>query len=75
MDHSSIISAVLTDDNSTMTIEDDTEKIGLLSIDPGLEPFKDHFIYRSKRYLDQKKLIEKYEGSLEEFAQGVSLHQ
>ncbi|KAF7140267.1 hypothetical protein RHSIM_Rhsim06G0006900 [Rhododendron simsii] len=69
-DHSSIISAVLTDDNSTMTIEDDNEKIGLFSIDPGLEPFKDHFRYRLKRYEDQKKLIEKYEGSLEEFAQG-----
>lgn len=58
-----------------MTIEDDTEKIGLFSIDPGLEPFKDHFRYQLKRYVDQKKLIEKYEGSLEEFAQGVSLHQ
>ncbi|KAH7850015.1 hypothetical protein Vadar_026561 [Vaccinium darrowii] len=70
-DHSSIVSAVLTDDNSTMAaIEDDTEKIGLFSIDPSLEQFKDHFRYRLKRYVDQKKLIEKYEGSLEEFAQG-----
>lgn len=51
-------------------IEDDTEKIGLFSIDPSLEQFKDHFRYRLKRYVDQKKLIEKYEGSLEEFAQG-----
>uniref|UniRef100_A0A5B6ZSP6 1,4-alpha-glucan branching enzyme n=1 Tax=Davidia involucrata TaxID=16924 RepID=A0A5B6ZSP6_DAVIN len=63
--------AVLTDDDPTMTtIEDNRENIGLLGGDQGLEPYKDHFIYRVKRYMDQKKLIEKYEGSLEEFAQG-----
>ena len=53
-----------------MTAEEDTENFGLLSIDPSLEPFRDHFRQRIKRYADQKKLIEKYEGSLEEFAQG-----
>jgi 1,4-alpha-glucan branching enzyme len=46
------------------------ENIGLVSIDPGLESFKDHFRYRMKRYVDQKKLIERYEGGLEEFALG-----
>ncbi|GFZ10518.1 starch branching enzyme 2.1 [Actinidia rufa] len=69
--YSPAISAVLTDDNSAMmTAEKDTENFGLLSVDPRLEPFRDHFRYRIKRYADQKKLIEKYEGSLEEFARG-----
>ncbi|KAI8016949.1 1,4-alpha-glucan-branching enzyme [Camellia lanceoleosa] len=66
---SSTTSAILTDDNSTMTtIVDGNRKYWPLGTDPGLEPFIDHFRYRVKRYVDQKKLIEKYEGSLEEFA-------
>ncbi|PKU76565.1 1,4-alpha-glucan-branching enzyme, chloroplastic/amyloplastic isoform X1 [Dendrobium catenatum] len=52
------------------TTVENAENIGVLSVDPSLEPYKDHFIYRSKRYFEQKALIEKYEGSLEEFAQG-----
>lgn len=52
------------------TMGEDTEHIGILDTDPGLEPFKDHFRYRMRRYVEQKELIEKYEGSLEEFAQG-----
>lgn len=51
-------------------IEDDIERIGILNVDPGLEPFRDHFKYRMKRYVDQKKLFEKHEGGLEEFAKG-----
>lgn len=73
MKHNSAVSAVLTDDNSTMTsLEEDvgTEIIGLVKLDPALEPYLDHFKYRMKRYVDQKKLIEKYEGALEEFALG-----
>lgn len=71
MEHNSTISAVLTDKDSTITaINQEMEHIGLLSIDPGLEPHKDHFKYRLTRYLDQKKLIDKYEGGLEEFARG-----
>ncbi|CAI9763005.1 unnamed protein product [Fraxinus pennsylvanica] len=67
------LSAVLTGDNSTMmNVEEDTDNIGLISLDPGLEPYKDHFKYRMKRYLDQKELIEIHEGSLEEFARGYS---
>lgn len=67
----SAISALITDDNSAMaTMGEDTEHIGILDTDPGLEPFKDHFGYRMRRYVEQKELIEKYEGSLEEFAQG-----
>ncbi|KAK4348914.1 hypothetical protein RND71_031669 [Anisodus tanguticus] len=73
MKHSSAISTVLTDDNSTTaSLEEDveTENIGLLNLDPALEPYLAHFKYRMKRYVDQKKLIEKYEGALEEFALG-----
>ncbi|XP_047325240.1 1,4-alpha-glucan-branching enzyme-like isoform X1 [Impatiens glandulifera] len=64
------IRAVLTDDNLTMAAEDATARIGLLSVDPGLESFKEHFQYRAKTYTEKKNLIEKYEGSLENFAQG-----
>ncbi|KAG6704631.1 hypothetical protein I3842_07G141500 [Carya illinoinensis] len=69
--HGTMISAVVTDDSSTMTsTEEDTDNIGILGIDPGLESFKDHFEYRMKRYVDQKALLEKHEGGLEEFARG-----
>ncbi|GMH18906.1 hypothetical protein Nepgr_020747 [Nepenthes gracilis] len=69
--HSSAISAVVTDDSPSMTdSEEGIQNIGILSLDPGLEPYKDHFRYRMKRYVEQKILIEKYEGSLLEFAQG-----
>lgn len=61
----------MTDDNSTITATNqEMEHIGILSIDPDLESHKDHFKYRLEKYLDQKKLIEKYEGGLEEFARG-----
>lgn len=53
-----------------MHIEEDTERVAVLDLDPGLRPYKDHFGYRMKRYISQKMLIEKYEGSLEDFAQG-----
>lgn len=66
-------SALLIDDNSTMTSnEKDSESIRLFEIDPSLEPYRDHFRYRMKRYTDQKKLIEEYEGSLEDFALGYT---
>ncbi|KAK6939075.1 Alpha-amylase/branching enzyme, C-terminal all beta [Dillenia turbinata] len=71
VEHSSAIYAVLTDDSSTMTtFEEETENIGLFSVDPALEQYKDHFNYRIKRYAEQKKLIEEYEGGLDEFAKG-----
>lgn len=75
MKHSSAISAILTDDYpATASLEEDVEaeKIGLINLDPALEPYLDHFRCRMKRYVDQKTLIEKYEGPLEEFAQGNS---
>ncbi|PQM36693.1 1 4-alpha-glucan-branching enzyme 1 chloroplastic/amyloplastic isoform X2 [Prunus yedoensis var. nudiflora] len=33
------------------------ESIGILSIDQALEPYKEHFKYRIKRYVDQKSLL------------------
>ncbi|GAB2300446.1 1,4-alpha-glucan-branching enzyme, variant 2 [Dionaea muscipula] len=69
--HTSAISALVTDDNPTVeSNEEKTEDLGILHVDPGIEPYKDHFRYRMKRYADQKKLIEKYEGGLAEFAKG-----
>ncbi|XP_059634373.1 1,4-alpha-glucan-branching enzyme 1, chloroplastic/amyloplastic-like isoform X2 [Cornus florida] len=71
VERNSTTSAVLTNDDPTMTtIVNEAENIGLLRVDPGLEQYKEHFQYRVKKYADQKRLIEKYEGSLEEFAQG-----
>lgn len=67
----SAIQVLLTDDKSAM-VEEDHQEIGLLRIDPGLGPYSDHFNYRLKRYVELKKLIETYEGSLEEFALGYS---
>ena len=52
------------------TSEEDTENIGILGVDSSLQPFKDHFQYRIKKYVDQKNLLEKHEGGLEEFATG-----
>lgn len=65
------ILAIATDNNQTMTTtEEDVENIGLIELDQGLAPYKDHFSYRIKRYVEQKKLIETYEGGLEEFSLG-----
>lgn len=52
------------------TIEEDVHNLGIYSLDPSLEKFKDHLKYRSQKYVEQKMLIEKHEGSLEDFAQG-----
>ncbi|XP_068646591.1 1,4-alpha-glucan-branching enzyme 1, chloroplastic/amyloplastic-like [Aristolochia californica] len=69
--HDSRISTVLEDENSVMvTAEEIEHEIGLLDLDPALKPFKDHFVYGIGRYVQQKRLIETYEGSLQEFAQG-----
>lgn len=69
--HGLTISAVMTDDSTTKNIEEEMESIGVLSLDPGLEQFKDHFRYRVQRYVDQKQLIDKYEGGLQEFSKGA----
>ncbi|EPS72458.1 hypothetical protein M569_02296, partial [Genlisea aurea] len=52
------------------SVEEYIQNIELLNSDPSLEAYRDHFRYRIKRYAEQKKLIEKHEGSLQEFAQG-----
>lgn len=64
------ISAVLTNETDMMQVEEDAETFAILDLDPGLQPYKDHFRYRMKRYMEQKRLIERYEGSVENFAQG-----
>ncbi|XP_031494666.1 1,4-alpha-glucan-branching enzyme 1, chloroplastic/amyloplastic-like [Nymphaea colorata] len=51
-------------------VEDDHEVLGVLDMDPALREYEDHLRYRSRTYSEQKKQIEKYEGSLEEFAKG-----
>ncbi|KAL5706187.1 1,4-alpha-glucan branching enzyme [Ranunculus cassubicifolius] len=53
-------------------IEEAAENIGIMGLDTSLEPFKDHLKYRMRRYVEQKRLMETYEGSLEQFAQGYS---
>lgn len=71
MERCSYTSAVLIDDNTTITAPDEEmEPIGILSTDPGLEQYKDHFKYRVGKYLDQIKLFDEHEGGLEEFAKG-----
>lgn len=69
--HSPAISSVMTDDTSTVSSADESmENIGILSHDPGLESFKDHFKYRVRRYADLLNLLDKHEGGLDEFARG-----
>lgn len=52
------------------SVEEETENLGIFEVDPGLKEHKDHFAYRWNRYVDQKTLIEKYEGGLDEFSKG-----
>ncbi|KGN47537.1 1,4-alpha-glucan-branching enzyme 1, chloroplastic/amyloplastic [Cucumis sativus] len=69
--HSPAISSVMTEDTSTVSSTDESmENIGILSHDPGLKPFKDHFKYRVGRYTDLLNLLDKHEGGLDEFARG-----
>ncbi|KAF6157792.1 hypothetical protein GIB67_038260 [Kingdonia uniflora] len=71
VNHNSANASLLkTEKAAVTTIDEDTDNIGIMGLDPGLEPYKDHLRYRSKKYVEQKKLIEEHEGSLEQFAQG-----
>ncbi|KAG6402412.1 hypothetical protein SASPL_134605 [Salvia splendens] len=64
-------SEVITDNSSAVVeMEEAAENIAIFSLDPSLEAYKDHFKYRIRTFRDRKGLIEKHEGSLEEFAQG-----
>lgn len=58
------------DSNSTLATDRGIEDIGILAVDPSLQSYQDHFKYRVAQYVEKKSLFEKYEGSLEEFAQG-----
>ncbi|KAH9613901.1 hypothetical protein KSS87_011118 [Heliosperma pusillum] len=67
----SFIMAVAADSTQIMEeTEVESENLAIFGVDPTLKSYKDHFKYRMKRYVDQAKLIENYEGGLEEFAQG-----
>lgn len=70
VEHSSAISAVLSEGNPATDSEKDVENMGIMHTDPGLEKFKDHFKYRMMRYTEQKQLFEKHEGGLVEFSKG-----
>ncbi|MCL7044445.1 hypothetical protein MKW94_020451 [Papaver nudicaule] len=71
VDHNNAISTRLNDDQKTMlTTEEETQEIDIMDLDPGMKPYKGHLEYRSRKYKEQKMLIEKHEGSLEKFAQG-----
>lgn len=63
-------SSMVNDKFSVSTLEENGENIRILSVDPLLESYKDHLIYRSKKYVEKNVLIGQYEGSLKEFAQG-----
>ncbi|XP_072966487.1 1,4-alpha-glucan-branching enzyme, chloroplastic/amyloplastic-like [Typha angustifolia] len=63
--------ATMLKDRSSMTpVEEDAEHLGIFDVDPSLRQFEDHMIDRSNRYTEQKSLLEKYEVSLQDFAQG-----
>lgn len=69
-EHDFAVAAIIQHNSVMRSIEEDVENIAILDVDSSLGKFKDHLTYRSKRYRDQKALIDEYEGSLEEFAQG-----
>ncbi|KAK1262341.1 hypothetical protein QJS04_geneDACA001368 [Acorus gramineus] len=70
VEQNSTITTISEDNSSMGNVEGDAEMVGIFDVDPHLKQFKDHFNYRFKTYAERKKLIEKYEGSLEKFAQG-----
>ncbi|KAL2612944.1 hypothetical protein R1flu_024636 [Riccia fluitans] len=51
-------------------VEASAGRLGVLDVDPDLGPHADHLYYRFEQYRTKKELIEKYEGSLEEFSEG-----
>ncbi|KAF7111913.1 hypothetical protein CFC21_111868 [Triticum aestivum] len=57
-------------ENKTVATEDGVSHLPIYDLDPKLAEFKNHFNYRMRRYHYQKHLIEKHEGSLEEFSRG-----
>jgi 1,4-alpha-glucan branching enzyme len=55
-----------------VTVEEEIENLGIFKVDPDLKEYKDHFAYRWKRYVEQKALIDKHEGGLDEFSKGYT---
>lgn len=47
------------------------EKLKVLEVDPYLTPHQTHLKYRVREYLKRRMEIDKYEGSLEDFAKGL----
>ncbi|XP_011628895.1 1,4-alpha-glucan-branching enzyme 1, chloroplastic/amyloplastic isoform X1 [Amborella trichopoda] len=66
--HHSAISTAIKD--TSITTHEEMENMDIFHVDPYLEKCKDHLFYRWRRYTEQKEAIEKYEGSLEDFARG-----
>ncbi|KAJ3672342.1 hypothetical protein LUZ60_007063 [Juncus effusus] len=63
--------ATALEDTAVMTVtEEEIENLGIFKVDPILKEFKDHFAYRWKSYAEQKVLIEKHEGGLDQFSKG-----
>jgi 1,4-alpha-glucan branching enzyme len=56
-----------------MVTVEEVENLGIFEVDPDLKEYKDHFAYRWNRYVEQKALIEKHEGGLDEFSKGCAL--
>ncbi|OAY63014.1 1,4-alpha-glucan-branching enzyme, chloroplastic/amyloplastic, partial [Ananas comosus] len=70
VEHGFATASVLKDSSTMVVVEEEIQHLGIFDVDPSLGQFKDHFVYRWNKYIEQKSLIEKYEGSLEEFALG-----
>ncbi|XP_037467527.1 1,4-alpha-glucan-branching enzyme, chloroplastic/amyloplastic-like [Triticum dicoccoides] len=68
--NSKISVAETAQENTTVATEDGVSHLPIYDLDPKLAEFKNHFNYRMRRYHYQKHLIEKHEGSLEEFSRG-----
>ncbi|CAM6098956.1 unnamed protein product [Calypogeia fissa] len=51
-------------------VEASADRLGVLDVDPILEPHKEHLLYRFREYKARKEAFEKFEGSLEEFSLG-----
>ncbi|WOL17268.1 hypothetical protein Cni_G26057 [Canna indica] len=68
-EHNFAMPKVVREDQDMTTARKDV-RLGIFDVDPSLEKFKDHFNYRLKKFEETKSLIEKFEGSLEEFSQG-----
>lgn len=49
------------------------DKLGLVTVDPGIEPYSEHLRSRFEQYKNIKQNIEEQEGSLADFAKGYEI--